>query len=140
MFWIRWELNKTEWWENIQPYQWATGLVECAQKYHDVVILTKPKRICPASATGKMLWLSRHFPELSKNKRIVLSSYKHLLATQDRILVDDYTTMCEYFCRAGGRAVLFPQPWNKSDISIDRFMKALHDGESLDEFYFNWGA
>lgn len=71
------------------------------------VILTKG--LNPASYAGKADWCRKHFPY---NPFILVDGCKSIVAKSGDLLIDDYPVNCRNWELAGGRAVLFPQPWN----------------------------
>ena len=64
----------------------------------------------PASLSGKLKWLDRHFGPPCRY--YVITPDKHLLAGPDRILIDDSDKQIDTWQRAGGIGILFPAKWN----------------------------
>lgn len=108
-------LDDIDFWANLEPYEWAEGLVDLCESYGDVYFLTSPMFgwKCPA---GKAKWLDKYFP--GYNRRWLIGAPKHLLANRDdAFLIDDSVQNVDRFTSYGGRSILFIQPWN--NISHD---------------------
>lgn len=68
---------------------------------------------CPTdhhSASGKLTWLKRNYPE-GYDDFIICRDKSHL-ASRNVLLIDDCDEKVIKFRKAGGRAILFPRPWN----------------------------
>lgn len=100
-----------DFWEHLAEYSWAAGLLEaCSTIAASVAILSSPSR-SPDCHAGKKSWMDRHcqdYPLILCN-----AAQKHLLARPDRLLIDDNDDNVRRWCEAGGKAILFPQPWNE---------------------------
>lgn len=97
-------------WAELPEYPWAAELVAALERIDDVVISTAPSR-SHHSAAGKMIWLDRHFGGRFRG-RYMMGSRKELMARPEVCLVDDRDENVRKFRKAGGAAVLVPQPWN----------------------------
>jgi len=122
-FWA--PLENEEFWHNLHYFWWTKVLYEkCTQLCEDVIFSTTPCK-SPYCAVGKLKWMKdliKHEPDPSE---YFLGSQKHLLAGQDRILIDDYDCNCEEFENSGGHALLWPQPWNTANYDIREAFKKL---------------
>jgi hypothetical protein len=99
-----------EFWETLEPYSWAREFFEALEKIAPTKILSAP---CQDSECipGKTAWLNRELG-LSED-RMIFSRKKHEWAKHRRcVLIDDRKENCDRFAKAGGTAILFPQPWN----------------------------
>jgi len=78
--------------------------------FNDVYLLTSPM---PNSGawTGKMRWIKEHIPHYA-NRVIMTRAPKHLLASPDRVLIDDNDDNVTGWGCSGGQAILVPRPWN----------------------------
>lgn len=103
----------------------------------DIYFLTSPSR-CPMSYAGKVDWVMKHYP--SYIRRLILTSQKHLLARPDCLLIDDRKSNCGKFMVHGGRAVLYPQPWNGEMEDIDGAKSASEVIRTLDSSYSFGGS
>lgn len=111
-----WDITRSpEWWLNLQPYPWASDLILVFNDLFDVVYCTSPSldSSCPSQ---KVEWLRRQgFMSNSRND-YVIAPKKELLARPDAILIDDSHENCDKFRLAGGKAIVFPQPWNSVEV------------------------
>lgn len=107
-----WDITRVpDWWLNLQPYPWASDLIGLFNDFFDVVYCTSPSldSSCPSQ---KVEWLRRHgFMSETRNDYIIAPK-KELLARPDAILIDDSFDNCDRFRLAGGKSIVFPQPWN----------------------------
>lgn len=100
-------LRGAAFWFGLQAYPWAGELLKL---FPQSAIVTAPN-LDPTCIQGKLDWLRAHFG--IHQDRIVLTAAKHLLAHPASLLVDDKPDNVDAFRKAGGHAVLFPQPWNQ---------------------------
>lgn len=108
-----------EFWESLDPLPWAHTLVSGLRlkgRYSIYLASSagRPDRGLDSyfsrACAGKGSWVSRHFPEL--RDRLLIVQDKRVLAGPQTLLIDDRESVVAPFCEAGGRAVLFPAPWN----------------------------
>jgi 5'(3')-deoxyribonucleotidase len=100
-----------EFWENLEPYEWADDLYKGLKEIAPVTILTAPSRD-PGCIPGKFAWLDRHLGV--KSYDVIPTGKKHLLARHKRcILIDDSEAKTSKFREYGGSAIAFPQHWNE---------------------------
>jgi len=112
VFWASIDSAGSSWWETIPPCPWATRLLAACEAMGDVYVATSPPRSALSAATGKVAWLRRNLSEVCSDRRFFIGAHKHMLAAPDRLLVDDSPDKCADFRAAGGRAAIFPRPWN----------------------------
>ena len=98
-----------EWWASLPILPWAHELVSGCESVAKIGISTSPNR-SGNSASGKTLWVQHHFPHLAR--KMMIGPRKEWLARKDTLLIDDSDKKCKRFRKAGGRAIVFPQPWN----------------------------
>jgi len=100
-----------DFWLELEELPWFDGVVNlCSEQVDRVVIVSSPSSE-PSSHVGKIEWLKRRFGYSFKD--FVLFGEKEILATSNRILIDDRTETCGEFINAGGRAIIFPQNGNE---------------------------
>lgn len=99
------------WTKDVIPYPWAQMLIHACQQYGPVHLITKPPAEDPAAWTGKYLAAQKYFPGLPI---IMQQGDRSLLAGPGRLLIDDNESNCTQWMVAGGRAIVFPQPWNSA--------------------------
>jgi 5'(3')-deoxyribonucleotidase len=100
-------------WAGLKPLPWAEELVHICESFATVSIASIPSH-SPYSAAGKLQWIERHFPKFSREYD--LCTNKARLATDCCVLIDDNERNTDEFQEAGGRGVLFPQPWNSYSV------------------------
>ena len=105
-------LGGQEFWENLEPHEWAGDLYKGLKDIAPVTILTAPSRD-PGCIPGKIAWLERHLR--IKSYDVIPTGKKFLLARHKNcILVDDSEVKTQMFTEYGGTSALFPQPWNET--------------------------
>lgn len=115
-----WGMTADDWWAQIhsfgdefyedmvEPYPWKDQLLHLLwQTGHDLVIMSSPSNH-PCGYAAKKIWCDLHLPGV----KLIVGSEKHLLASANTILIDDYDKNIVRFLRAGGSTITFPQPWN----------------------------
>jgi len=121
-FWTAIE-DTPEFWLKLETYEWAWQLVDLCEQYATVIFCTQPGR-CHTGASQKIDWLRRNGLMLDRdNDYIVCGDFKHLLARSGGILIDDKPKNVLRFTKAGGKALLFPQPWNSNGIETSAEQK-----------------
>lgn len=100
--------GKFDFWESLQPYPWLHEVLSLARHAGPVKLLTSPSK-SPLCYYGKRAWCDRHIP---KDIELIICKSKHLMATPQRLLIDDGDHNVKPWVDKGGKAVLFPQPWN----------------------------
>lgn len=108
-----WEHTRVgNWWENLEPYPWAHYLVDNLRNIGEIIYCTSPSR-CSSCPSQKVTWLRKHgFMDENKND-YQIGPKKELNAASGAVLIDDSEDNVRKYRDAGGRAILFPQPWNK---------------------------
>lgn len=101
--------DRYDFWETLQPYPWKDEVIELARSAGEQVkLLTSPSK-SPLCYYGKRAWCDAHVP---KDIELIICKSKSLLAAPTRLLIDDGDHNVGPWVQAGGRGVLFPQPWN----------------------------
>ncbi len=106
--WRRVNMSGAHFWASLQPYPWALSLHSLCRSFAPTTFLSTTSKNSH-SGSGKMQWLSQHFPNVPF---FVGSAPKSLCAGPGRVLIDDKDSNCRDFIQAGGSAIVFPQPWN----------------------------
>ena len=106
-----WEMiaGSPSFWNAMTPYPWATQLMLAARVFGDVSILSSPSGD-PKCWSGKKSWRDAYFPATP----LILCKEKELIATPDRLLIDDRDEGVDKWRDAGGQAILFPRLWNSN--------------------------
>ena len=100
-----------EFWASLAPYSWCDELLSLIAESQHWSILTSP---CsdPYCSAGKIIWLQQRFGRGFRD--FLVGPPKWLCARPDQLLIDDNDSNVEQFRARGGRAILFPQPWNEN--------------------------
>lgn len=106
----------SDFWKNLEAFPWFEKLYQGLLQYGPVYFLSKPC-LSPNSLKGKIEWLQNVFGKDFRD--YILTSQKQLLAKPSAILIDDDDRNCISFINSGGKAILFPQYWNKNRHIID---------------------
>ncbi len=118
-FWAKIRAAGAPYWSGLKAYDWHQQVYQECQKYGTVTLLSVPDKP-PESDYGKKQWIYSVFGENFDS--FFLGVPKHQLAARDAVLIDDSDANVEAFVAAGGRAILFPQPWNKNrELCAARF-------------------
>lgn len=113
-FWQPIDEAGPEWWANLPLYPWAHELVallcdRSAVEGMEFLIATTPSRHANSTA-GKVTAIQKFCGEQFRGYAI--TPRKWLFGAPGRVLIDDNEDNCRKFEERGGRAFLFPQPWN----------------------------
>lgn len=127
--WTRIDACGENFWATLRQYSWAKDLYEGCKKIDDTYFLTSPSTD-PACLSGKMKWICA-FTESRDFRNFLIGPAKNLCAKPSNILVDDCDYNVDNFREAGGKAILFPQPWNKRGNCIRKEVHILDEIKSL---------
>lgn len=116
-FWEKLDARGAAFWDELEPYPWATDLYEGLSKHAPVTLLTSCSRD-PASAAGKVSWIQRLFGRDFRN--YLIGPEKVACAHPDAILIDDYERNTTAFEKAGGTSIVFPRLWNSMHMQSER--------------------
>lgn len=121
------DLMDFQWWSTIPVFEGAHDFFEALKALAPVKFLTGPM-LNPASHGGKAEWLSKKF--LTKQEKWALrdliicpSKDKHLLAQENRILIDDRINNIKDWEAAGGIAIHHTGDFNETLSKVDRVLK-----------------
>ena len=96
-------------WENLDFYQEAEDFIMELKNYGKVVFLSNPAYGC---AGYRQNWIQNNLPDFFFKGHYILTSAKWACAHAGTVLIDDSDSNYESFYRAGGHAIIYPQPWN----------------------------
>jgi len=106
-----------EFWVSLKPYPWFKTLYAALKKEADeLFFLTSPSRHI-SSLSGKQRWLNEHVGR--SFDKVIFTNHKELLADPDSCLIDDQERNITAFIAAGGKGLLFPQPWNGHETPLN---------------------
>jgi len=118
-FWAAIRNEGWQFWSNLEPYPWLAEIFSIARDLAgEVKIVTAPQKSADCYS-GKFYWWQKYCPA---DFELMPFKSKHLLASPRRLLIDDADANVEAWRAAGGKAILFPQPWNKAAEAMDRPM------------------
>jgi 5'(3')-deoxyribonucleotidase len=104
-----WRRPTRNFWRMLQPYPTALSFIKYLERGpYDIYILTA--HASAECGAAKLDWIDEYLPEY--RDRVLLGRPKHVTATPNSILIDDYEENCKTFAVAGGTAILCPKPWN----------------------------
>jgi 5'(3')-deoxyribonucleotidase len=103
--------DNTKFWSEIPIFPWAKDLVTGLQSL-GMVAFCSNALWSEAMCSPRVEWLRHHFGSIAPCAATIFASDKWHLARPDVLLVDDCDQYVRAFRQAGGKAVLFPQPWN----------------------------
>ncbi|HDZ13855.1 hypothetical protein LCGC14_1334950 [marine sediment metagenome] len=113
-----WNGLTEDFWADMPKQPWCNELVDFleSQEGYSVCLLTAPSR---KNATGKQRWIRKNLPKFYNEKRYLIGPGKWFCAGPDSILIDDRGKNCKKFIEWGGRAIVFPAPWNHRRYCTD---------------------
>jgi 5'(3')-deoxyribonucleotidase len=106
-FWRR--INTPLFWKELNFYPYAKLFITELQKHGEVILLSSPARGC---AGYRQNWIQNNLPDFFYSGNYILTPNKAVCANRNTILIDDADHNCISFAKAGGFAILYPQPWN----------------------------
>jgi 5'(3')-deoxyribonucleotidase len=112
-----WDGADYDFWLGLPEYPWADELLQAIESevgIENMCFVTAPAHTY-GCVEGKIAWVMDHFPNIPMvltRSAAGLPAPKHFLAHDSAILIDDYDVNIDNFVAAGGRGIVFPQPWN----------------------------
>lgn len=128
-FWSPIDALGPDFWHHIPLYPWANELISWLGRHDEFVVATACSKNAHSSY-GKVKAIQSIFGENFRD--YFITPRKWLLAGPERILIDDYEPNCQKFEALGGKAILFPRPWNENRDIFDPLEYTL---EELDKQY-----
>lgn len=111
-----WERLDYDFWLQLPKTPFADKILNILELYNPV-ILTSPTY---TSAGGTQAWIRENLPDYFNEKRYLIGPAKWACGNIDSILIDDSDSNVSKFLEAGGKAILFPAPWNaKKEIAFN---------------------
>jgi len=125
-------------WESLDTTKEASSVVATltsAFGVENICFLSAPCNT-KGCAEGKRNWAHKYFPDipllLAMPSAFGRDAPKHMLAGPDTLLIDDYTVNTDNFTGSGGKAFLFPRPWNnkfaeepRAEDKLSNFVKRI---------------
>lgn len=102
------ETDTPKFWTELQ-FTPEAGTLLAFLKTYDVTLLTSPSH---KAAGPKQTWIRYSLPEFFKRGKYLIGPDKAAVAGHGKLLIDDSEENCERWVKNGGKAILFPRPWN----------------------------
>jgi 5'(3')-deoxyribonucleotidase len=109
-------------WDELEPFEWAGELLEYLRGHGDVTISTSPSRD-PNCHYQKIKWLRDRLGICADD--VMLGGKKWLMARSNHLLVDDFPKNVDAFREHGGQALLVPSGWNAGAPGRDEVFACL---------------
>ena len=110
-FWKEIDSRGQKFWASLSEYPWFRQLYSELERMGDIIFCTSPPRHNPSYAVeGKMGWLRKRFG--NEFNSVIFTEKKEFVASEDKLLIDDYTRNVASFVTHGGMAHLFKMKWN----------------------------
>jgi len=110
-FWKPIEKKGSSFWRGLHETPWFLNHLYPALIVQGRVLFCSSPSYCSGSVKGKLLWLQ---DRLGRDFRdYVFTPRKELLAQPGAVLIDDNEVTCEAWRKYGGKAIVFPRPWNE---------------------------
>lgn len=104
-------LDNFQFWDSLPLYPESHWLFDSLRVLPcDLFICTTVPSGSVHAASGKLSWLKRHFG--IDSDRVVITRSKHLLASEEVMLIDDADGNAIRFRKSGGNVITVPRPWN----------------------------
>ncbi len=116
-FWAKIE-RATFFWRDIKPLPYLSQVLSLAGMLSSSVHLLSSPACHSTCHSGKFLWRQKNIPIPGPELILCKAEHKHLLATPNRLLIDDKDENCQSWRDAGGKAIVFPQPWNSARHAV----------------------
>ena len=103
-----------EFWENLKWMPDGHDILRVVYekvKAERIYLLTTPMPNVE-SASGKVAWIRKNLPGYEK-RLIITRASKGILATPNRLLIDDRDKNVDEFADGGGSGIIVPRPWNR---------------------------
>lgn len=111
-FWGPIDDKGAEFWANLEKYPWTDTIIEMAKDWPSGFMVATACSLSHHSAAGKVEAIKALFGNNFRD--YALFPRKWHLAQPGYVLLDDHEENCEEWEIRKGRAILFPQPWNKN--------------------------
>jgi len=121
----------------VPPYPWHDELLRLIYSVGDLVIVTA-NPLDAGLAASKVEWIRKYIgsrvPVITvcgglgnSGNKISAADLKAMIATPSRVLIDDADHNIDAFRAAGGKAIEFPQPWNRLHHMTNRRIEWVKD-------------
>ena len=122
-------------WANIPVFNWAETLIEFFYAHGIFVYFVTHAVDSENAFSGKYAWFVQHFHAYKSELIFIQGSMpeskspgcRHLLAREDRLLIDDNDQNVAGWVLNSGPAILFPQMWNANHELKNQPMRYVMD-------------
>jgi len=108
-----WQMLDRTFWETVpmsKEADWLLNVCEALVGRKNVCILTAPT-LETYVPSAKAKWIYDNLPTWL-HKQFLIGPCKYMCASSEALLIDDSDANVQAFRRAGGKALLYPRPWN----------------------------
>jgi 5'(3')-deoxyribonucleotidase len=97
-------------WTSLKPLPWFEDLLALLKQVNCEWYIATTPSFELGSYTGKLKWIAEYLP--NKLHHVFVTHHKHVLANEDRYLIDDSEKNVEKFAEEGGVGILFAHRGN----------------------------
>ena len=108
-----------DFWANLETFYWTNTLIDLAEEWPTGFMVATACSLSHLSSGGKVISIKKLFGD--KFRDYALMPRKWFLSQPGYVLLDDHETNCDEWEKRGGKAILFPQPWNRNRYLADQF-------------------
>ena len=108
-----WKPFNFDFWSKLKRHEDGFTLLKKCEELigkENIALLTSPSNN-EDCIDGKRSWVKSHLPDYKR--RVFTGSDKHMLAAENKILIDDHDKNCDKFEKFGGWSVIVPRSWNR---------------------------
>jgi hypothetical protein len=115
------DLDQSKFWTDLKPTSYMEKIFQILKDrdLYTRTILCTQGIFRPEAHAGRLRWIREYCHDFYQRKAFINIQDKSLLANSHRLLVDDYTTNCQKFMKAGGWAIQFMADWIPSSKDVD---------------------
>ena len=114
-------------WEEMPAFHWSKLLVEYFESFGVFIYFVTHAVDSLNAFSGKYEWFRTHLSKYKNELIFIQAECRHLLAKEDRLLVDDSDQNVSDWILSGGQAILFPQQWNSNWNLRDQSLQYMMD-------------
>ena len=125
-----WGVTKQpNWWLNLPSYSWATELIDGIRSFGAHILFTSSPSLDSACVSQKIDWLRDYGFMAEHANDYHFGPHKYMMAKHPQtVLVDDSVDNVNAFKACGGKAILFPAPWNTREAQ-NPYQTSIHHNE-----------
>lgn len=123
---VFWHACDYMFWANLKKTPEADWIIETCESLSDDLCFLSSPCYTEGCLEGKRDWVNEHYPHIplllacsAERRGEKQLAPKQFCAGSDSILIDDHGPNVDSFVASGGRAFLFPRPWNRHHDRYD---------------------